>query len=90
MFHIPTKYEKACDRKYVNRFGETVKIYDTDRERIVDNILYDYNIDTDMWKMMETIREVRVTKKRHTEEFIKCIFPEEKYDWKYCKVDTIY
>ena len=67
-----------------------MKIYNTDRERVVDNFLYEYNVDTDMWKMMETIREVRVTKKRRTEEFIKRIYLEEEYDEKYCKVDTIY
>ena len=76
--------------RYVNSFGETVKIYNTDHERVVDNVLYKHNVDTDMWKMLQTAKEVRVTKKRCTEEFIKRIYPEEKYDWKYCKVDTIY
>ena len=40
--------------------------------------------------MLQTVKEVRVTKKRRTEEFIKRIYPEEEYDQKYCKVDTIY
>ena len=67
-----------------------MKIYDTDEERTVDRVLYEYQVDTDMWKMWQTIDEVRVTKKRRTEEFIKRIYPEEENDWKYRKVDTIY
>ena len=74
----------------MNSFGETVKIYDTDGQCVVDNVLYEYNVDTDMWKMMQIVKEVRVTKKRRTEEFIKRIYLEEEYDEKYCKVDTIY
>ena len=52
--------------KYLNSFSETVKIYDTDHERVVDNVLYEYNVDTDMWKMLQTVEEERVTKKRCT------------------------
>ena len=53
-------------KRYVNSFSETGKIYDTDRERTVDKVLYEYNIDTDMWKMLQTVEKVRVTKKRCT------------------------
>ena len=76
--------------KYLNSFGETVKNYDTNHAQTLDNVLHEYNLDLDMWKMLQTVKEVRVTKRRHAEEFIKRIYPEEEYDRIYRKMDTIY
>ena len=86
----PSNIKRHLIERYLNSFSEIKKIYDTDGECTVDKVLYKYYVDMDMWKVLQTIKEVRTTKKRHTEEFIKHIYPEEEYDRKYQKVDTIY
>ena len=62
-FVVLPNQKKHVIAKYLNSFGEKVKNYDTDHAQTLDNVLHEYNVDLDMWKMLQTVKEVRVTKR---------------------------
>ena len=75
--------------KYRNSHGKLIEIYDTDEMCRIDSVYDNYQTETNVQMMLKTIEEVRGTRKRSVDKFVKRFYQEEQYQ-KYCKVDTIY
>ena len=45
--------ERHVIKKFRNSYGDVVKIYDTDEERILDEVYNEYFIEKDIWDMLD-------------------------------------
>ena len=68
-----------------------MKIYDTDEERILDQVYNEYFMDNDIVDMQDIIRGGKIPEEKRTDEFLKRIYEDISYDrvWR-SKADPIY
>ena len=72
---IPTGTKRHVIKKYINSYGETIKIYDTDEVRILDKVFNKYSLHSDVREMLKIIqRRRKVPKDKYGEEFVKIIY----------------
>ena len=68
-----------------------MKIYDTDEERILDQVYNEYFMDNDIADMLDIAREEKIPEEKRTDEFLKRIYEDISYDQVYRhKADPIY
>ena len=53
-----------------------MKIYDTNKERIIDDVYNPYSMHFDIWDMHDIITEGNVSKKKYGDEFLKRIYED--------------
>ena len=75
--------------RFRNSNGKMIRIYNTDERCNVDKVYNNYNINDDLRMMLNTIEDVKGTKKRSVDKFIESLYEIDGIR-KYQKVDTIY
>ena len=69
--------ERHVIKKVINSQGQVVKIYDTDKERVIDRVYNPYtSFHFDMWDMEDIITERKVPKEKYGEELLKRIYED--------------
>ena len=58
-------------KKFRNSYGDVVKIYDTDKERILDEVYNEYFMEQDTWDMLDIAREEKIPEEKRADEFFK-------------------
>ena len=83
--------ERHVIKKFRNSYGDIVKIYDTDRERILDQVYNKYFMDNDITNMLVITREKKIPKEKRGDKFLKRIYEDISYPrtWRR-KPDPIY
>ena len=67
-------------KKFRNSYGDIVKIYDTDKERILDQVYNEYFMDNDITNMLDITREEKIPKEKRGDKFLKRIYEDISYD----------
>ena len=81
--------KKTCHIKYTNYNGELIKVYDTVKKVLLDRILNDYYIHTDLNNMLWTIEKTRGSNKRSADMFLDILYWIDQIR-KYQNIDHIY
>ena len=68
---LPFEFLKICAHELCNSSGKMITIYDTDERCHVDRVYDNYNLNNDPRMMLNTIENVKGTKKRSVDEFIE-------------------
>ena len=82
---IPAGTKRHVIKKYINSYGDTVKIYDTNEIRILDEVFCQYSLYPDMRDMLRVIQNRKVPKGKYGEEFVKRIYTVEELEHIYTK-----
>ena len=83
--------EKHVIKKYKNSYGDVVKIYDTDEERILDEVFNKYFMYRDLVDMLDVAQEKKIPEEKRIDEFLKRVYGDTTYNqiWR-CKPDPVY
>ena len=68
-----------------------MKIYDTDEERILDEVFNEYFMYRDLVDMSDIVQEEKIPEKKHIDEFLKRVYGDTTYNriWRR-KPDPVY
>ena len=82
--------EKHVIKKYKNSYGDVVKIYDTDEERILDEVFNEYFMYRDLVDMADVVQEKKIPEEKRIDKFLKRVYGDTTYNriWR-CKPDPV-
>ena len=66
-------------KKFRNSYGDVVKIYDTDEERILDEVYNEYFIEKDIWDMLDIAQEEKIPEEKRADKLFKRIYGDTSY-----------
>ena len=72
-------------KKYINSYGKTVKIYDTNEIRTLDKVFCQYSMYPNIWDMADIIRNKKIPKEKYGEVFLKKIYSQDEQEYIYSK-----
>ena len=72
--------EKHVINKYKNSYGDVVKIYDIEEERILDEVFNEYFMYRDLVDMLDVAQEKKIPEEKRIDEFLKRVYGDTTYD----------
>ena len=83
--------EKHVIKKYKNSYGDVVKIYNTDEERILDEVFNEYFMYRDLVDMLDVAQEKKIPEEKRIDKFLKRVYGDTTYNRIWCrKPDPVY